>query len=179
MEVMNYVRASLNECIADFEILVDSEQDNSNKLHENLVANLEKKLQDLAEQEILQWKAQTSPDPSQRMPSEIFQTLNEQLLKEKEEVKEALCKAKDSIPVKIDYREKIVKFTDALNALEDPEIPAKIKNQYLRDILERIDYDRGPNIRITKENAAKYNMTTGKGMRIYSPPYKIKLVLKS
>lgn len=179
MEVMNYVRASLNECIADFEILVDSEQDNSNKLHENLVANLEKKLQDLAEQEILQWKAQTSPDPSQRMPSEIFQTLNEQLLKEKEEVKEALCKAKDSIPVKIDYREKIVKFTDALNALEDPEIPAKIKNQYLRDILERIDYDRGPNIRITKENAAKYNMATGKGMRIYSPPYKIKLVLKS
>lgn len=90
-----------------------------------------------------------------------------------------LCKAKDSIHVKIDYREKIVKFTDAPNALEDPEIPAKIKNQYLRDILERIDYDRGPNIRIAKENAAKYSMATGKGMRICSPPYKIKLVLKS
>lgn len=179
MEVMDYVRTSLNKCVADFEILVDSKQDDSNKLHENLVTNLEKKLQDLAEQEILQWKAQTSPDPAQRMPNEIFQTLNEQLLKEKEEVKDALCKAKDSIPVKIDYKEKIVKFTDALNALEDPEIPAKIKNQYLRDILERIDYERGPNVRITKANAAKYNTTTGKGMKIYSPPYKIKLILKS
>ena len=71
-----------------------------------------------------------------------------------------------------------MKFTDAINALEDPEISAKIKNQYLRDIVERIDYERGANVRITKENAAKYNMTTGKGMRIYSPPYKINIKLK-
>lgn len=176
---LEYIKVSLNKCISDFEMLVDSEQDDSDKLHKNLVAGLEKRLNDLAEQEILQWKAQTSPDPTQRMPNEIFQTLNGQLLKEKEEVKEALCKAKDSIPVKIDYKEKIVKFTDALNALEDPEIPAKIKNRYLRDILERIDYDRGSNVRITKSNAAKYNMTTGKGMKIYSPPYNIKLTLKS
>ena len=53
----------------DFEVLVDSKQDDSNKLHERLVVNLEKKLKDLAEQEMLQWKAQTSPDPAQRMPS--------------------------------------------------------------------------------------------------------------
>ena len=64
---------------------------------------------------------------AQRMPKEIFQTLNQQLLKEKEEIKEALCKAKDSIPVKIDYKEQIIKFTDALNTLEDKEISAKIK----------------------------------------------------
>lgn len=177
-EVMEYVCASLKDCIADFEVLVDSKQDDSNKLHENLVVNLEKKLKDLAEQEMLQWKAQTSPDPAQRMPSEIFQMLNEQLLKEKEEVKEALCKAKESVPVKVDYKEKILKFTDAIEALEDPTIPATIKNQYLKDIVERIEYDRGPNIRITKENAAEYNMTTGKGMRIYSPPYKINIKLK-
>lgn len=177
-EVMEYVCASLKDCIADFEVLVDSKQDDSNKLHENLVVNLEKKLKDLAEQEMLQWKAQTSPDPAQRMPSEIFQMLNEQLLKEKEEVKEALCKAKESVPVKVDYKEKILKFTDAIEALEDPTISATIKNQYLKDIVERIEYDRGPNIRITKENAAEYNMTTGKGMRIYSPPYKINIKLK-
>ena len=177
-EVMEYVCASLKDCIADFEVLVDSKQDDSNKLHENLVVNLEKKLKDLAEQEMLQWKAQTSPDPAQRMPSEIFQMLYEQLLKEKDEVKEALCKAKESVPVKVDYKEKILKFTDAIEALEDPTISATIKNQYLKDIVERIEYDRGPNIRITKENAAEYNMTTGKGMRIYSPPYKINIKLK-
>lgn len=177
-EVMEYICSSLKDCIADFEVLVDSKQDDSNKLHENLVANLEKKLKDLAEQEMLQWKAQTSPDPAQRMPNEIFQTLNAQLLKEKEEIKEALCKAKESVPVPVDYKEKILKFTDAIDALENPEISATIKNQYLKDIIERIEYDRGPNIRITKENAAEYNMTTGKGMKIYSPPYKISIKLK-
>ena len=175
---MEYICSSLKDCMADFEVLVDLKQDDSNKLHESLVANLEKKLKDLAEQEMLQWKAQTSPDPAQRMPSEIFQMLNEQLLKEKEEIKEALCKAKESVPVKVDYKEKILKFTDAIKVLEDPTISATIKNQYLKDIIERIEYDRGPNIRITKENAAKYNMTTGKGMRIYSPPYKINIKLK-
>lgn len=112
------------------------------------------------------------------MPNEIFQTLNAQLLKEKEEVKDALCTDKESVPVKIDYRERIMKFTDAIDALENPEISATIKNQYLKDIIERIEYDRGSNIRITKENAAQYNMTTGKGMRIYSPPYKINIKLK-
>lgn len=177
-EVMTYICRTLKDCIADFEVMIDNEQDDSDKLHKDLISNLEKKLKDLAEQEMLQWKAQTSPDPSQRMPNEIFQVLNEQLLKEKEEVKEALCKAQESVPVKIDYKEKVLKFTDALTALEDPEISAKIKNQYLKDIIERIEYDRPPNVRITKENAEKYNMTTGKGMRIYSPPYKINIKIK-
>lgn len=45
---MEYIRSSLKDCIADFEVLVDSKQDASNKLHENLVVNLEKKLKDLA-----------------------------------------------------------------------------------------------------------------------------------
>lgn len=40
----------------DFEVLVDSKQDDSNKLHESLVVNLEKKLKDFAEQEMLQPK---------------------------------------------------------------------------------------------------------------------------
>lgn len=177
-EVMQYICSSLKDCIADFEVLVDSKKDESGKLHESLITNLEKKLKDLSEQELLQWKAQTSPDPAQRMPSEVFQMLNEQLLKEKEEIKEALCKAKESVPVPVDYKEKILKFTDAVDALENPEISAAIKNQYLKDIIERIDYERGPNIRITKENAAEYNMTTCKGMRIYSPPYKISIKLK-
>ena len=177
-EVLDYVCRTLKDCIADFEVLVDTKQDDSDKLHQNLIANLEKKLKDLSEQELLQWKAQTDPDPSKRMPTEIFQTLNEQLLKEKEEIKEALCEAKETAPVRVDYKEKILKFTDALNIIEDPTVSASIKNRYLKEIIERIDYDRPPNIRITKENAAKYNTTTGKGMRIHSLPYKINIKLK-
>lgn len=49
------------------------------------------------------------------------------MLKEKEEVNKALAKAKDSIPKHIDYRDELIKTTDALKVLEDPELDAKTK----------------------------------------------------
>ena len=140
--------------------------------------NFEKKLKDLETQEISQWKAQTHPDPNERMPQHIFKVLNEQLLKEKEEIKNALCKAYESMPKPIDYKSKVLKFADALAALEDPTVSAKIKNNYLKDIIERIDYERPTPVRITKENADKYNTTTSKGMKFHSEPFKINITLK-
>ena len=89
-----------------------------------------------------------------------------------------MCKAYESIPKPIDYKEKVLKFADALAALEDPNVSAKIKNQYLKDIIERIDYERPAPIRITKENAEKYNTTTSKGMKFHNEPYKINITLK-
>ena len=83
-----------------------------------------------------QWEAQYDPDESKRLPPHIFKVLNEKVLKEKDEVNKALCKAKDSMPQPIDYRDELMKFTDALNALEDPEVDAKVKNQYLKNIIE-------------------------------------------
>ena len=177
-EVMEYITASLEDCIEDFKLRIDEKQDDSIKLHKNLIASLEKKLADLQVTEDLQWEALHHPDPAERMPREIFNRLNAKVLKEKEEVKDALCKAKESIPDPVDYKEKIIKFSDALKALKDPEISAKIKNQFLKDIIERIDYERPPLIRITKENAAKYNTTTSKGMKFHAEPYRISIKIK-
>jgi hypothetical protein len=178
-EIFEYICKTLEDCISDFEVLVTTKCDDSYKLHHNLVDNLEKKLKAIEEQEILQWKAQTDPDPSNRMPTEIFQVLNDQLLKEKAEVKEALCKAKDSVPVKIDYKDQIVKFTDALLALRDPDISAEIKNQYLKNIIEYIEYERGPSVKITKENYTQYGIDKHTGIQYYKPPFKINIKVKS
>lgn len=177
-EVLDYIIESLEDCIEDFKIRINDKQDDSLKLHLNLIASLEKRLEGLQTTEDLQWESLHHPDPAERMPRETFNRLNAKVLKEKEEVKDALCKAKESIPDPVDYKEKIVKFSDALKALKDPEISAKIKNQYLKDIIERIDYERPPLIRITKENAAKYNTTTSKGMKFHSEPYKISIKIK-
>ena len=141
--------------------------------------NLERKLKDLEAQELLQWKAQTDPDPSNRMPAEIFQVLNEQLLKEKAEIKDALCKAKDSIPVKVDYKDKILKFTDAVNALEDPGVSAEIKNEYLKNIIEVIEYERDQSVKITKDNHMKYNLPKPTGLQYYHAPYKVNIKLRT
>ena len=48
------------------------------------------------------------------MPQEIFQKLNAKLLNEKEEVRQALCKAYEAVPEPVDYEEKARQFRDAL-----------------------------------------------------------------
>ena len=177
-EVMTYICNTLRDCIADFEVRLNDKQDDSIKLHKNLIANLERKLKDLEAQELEQWKAQTDPNIENRMPQHVFKQLNDELLKEKEEINKALCKAYESVPQPVDYENKVLKFTDALNALEDPDVPANIKNKYLKEIIERIDYHRPPIVRITKENAKQYDTSVTKGLKYHIEPYKIKLTLR-
>jgi hypothetical protein len=135
-------------------------------------------LYELEKKEVEQWEAQYDPDESKRLPPHVFKVLNEKVLREKDEVNKALAKAKDSMPKPVDYRDEMMKFTDALDALESFDVDAKTKNQFLKNIIDRIEYERPETVRITKENAAKYNVDTSKGMQWYTPPYKIKLKLK-
>ncbi len=178
-EIYEEVCKALRDCIEDFELRIENNQDDSVKLHRDLVIRLESKLKELEKKEIEQWEAQYDPDPAKRMPTHIFQKLNEKLLAEKEEINKALAKAKGSMPKQIDYKDELLKFTDALNALKDPTVDAKIKNKYLKNIIDRIEYERGETIRITKENAEEYGIDViTKGTQWYTPPYKIKLKLK-
>lgn len=177
-EIFNDVCTTIKECIEDFEVRIEENKDDSFKLHRDLVERLERKLKELEEKEIEQWDAQYDPDPDKRLPQHVFKRLNEKLLAEKEEVQKSLAKAKGSMPKKIDYREEKLKFEDALAALLDPDVDAKTKNQFLRNIIDKIEYERESAVQITKENAKEYGIDTSKGMRWYTPPYKIKLKLK-
>lgn len=177
-EVFEYVCKVLRDCINDFEIRIENSQDNSIKLHRDLLARLTKQLSDLEKKEIDQWEAQYDPDPDKRLPQHIFAKLNEKVLKEKEEVNKALEKAKDSAPKHINYRDELIKTKDALRILEDEKLDAKTKNQYLKTVIDKMVYERDPIVQITKENAEKYNTQAAKGTRYYNPPYKITIELK-
>lgn len=175
-EIYRDVCSAIKDCIEDFQLRIKNNQDDSFKLHKDLVVRLERKLKELEEKEVKQWEDQYNPDVA--MPQEIFKKLNQKLLVEKEEVQKALAKAKGSMPKQVDYKEELLKFEDALDALEDPEVNAKLKNQYLKNIIDRIEYERGSTVRITKENAKEYGVDTSKGMKWYTPPYEIKMKLK-
>lgn len=176
-EVMDYVRKSLRDCIKDFEMMVKNDRDDSIKLHRDVVDGLKKKLKVLEEKEIAQWEGQYDPD--MRMPAHIFKQLNNKLLKEKEEVQKALSKAEKSLPKPVDYKERIIKFSEALEMLDDDTIPAKIKNQYLKDIIDRIDYDRPPSIKITNENKHEYGYKRLSRKDVFhTPAYKMTIKLK-
>lgn len=178
-EIMERMCQSIRESIENFEIRVVNDQSDSAKLHKSLIDSLERKIKILKEQELLQWKAQTDPDPAKRMPPEIFKTLNENLLKEKAELEDALSEAYESLPDPIDYKEKIVKFTDVLNKVEDPNVSVEEKNRYLKDIIERIEYTRASNVMITNDNYKELGVPKpSKGIMWYTPPFTIEVDLK-
>lgn len=156
-EMLDRTEAILQQCIEDFEIRLKNDEGDSIKLHNKLIKNLEKKMQDLQAKEVAQWDAQTNPDPAKRMPQEIFQQLNEKLLKEKAEVQQALCNAYESMPDPVDYEEKLVKFRDALNALKNPDIDAQTKNRLLKACIERIEYSRAKPERIKSQQVRYYD----------------------
>lgn len=161
-EMLDRVTKILEQCIEDFEIRVQEGNGDSVRMHQKLIKNLEKKMKDLQAKELSQWEQQTHPDPDQRMPGHIFKMLNEKLLKEKEEVNQALCKAYESMPEPIDYEEKIMTFRDALDALHDPDVDALKKNALLKQCIERIDYSREKPERIKSQQVTYYDPETKK-----------------
>lgn len=167
-EVVNILKQS----IEDFEIRVKNDNGDSIKLHEKLLKDLEKKMQALEAKEIAQWEAQANPDPAQRMPPHIFAVLNEKLLKEKEEVKESMCNARKSMPNPVNYQEAIYRFTDALNALLDPDVDVVKKNRLLKDCIDRIDYNREKPERIKNPEKKTYKngRPDGKGRFVKPNP---------
>ena len=156
-EMLDKTADILKQCIEDFEIRLTNDTGDSAKLHANLIKNLEKKLENLKAQELSQWEAQSHPDPSQRMPADVFKTLNERLLKQKEEVQQALCKAYESMPEPVDYEERAARFKEALEALKNPDASVEYKNRLLKSCIERIDYTRAKPERLKSQQVRYYD----------------------
>lgn len=171
----------LAECINDFEVRLKNDEGDSIKLHSRLIKNLEAKKKELEAKELSQWEAQSHPDPSQRMPQHVFQMLNEKLLKEKEEVQQALCKAYESMPEPVDYEEKIVRFTEALEALKNPDVSAEEKNLLLKACIDRMTMSCDKPVRITRKNCEQYGIAVESlktGGNWFSPNFELDVKLK-
>jgi len=44
-------------------------------------------------------------------------------------------------PIEVDYEEKIIKFSECVEMLKNPDIDGKTKNDFLKEIVSRIEYD--------------------------------------
>ena len=128
----------LEENIEEFEEKLKASHNDVLEEHQRLIEQQEKRLEELNKLEISQWDKYTQ----EGMPKHIFDQLNAKVLAEKEEVKQGLCLMRSSMPEPVDYERRIVMFSDALEALKNPEAPALEKNLLLKDCIERIDYSR-------------------------------------
>ena len=171
-EMLGEVKKVLRNCISDFEYLIKNDDADARKLHQDLIAQLKLKLERLEQKEFQQWKKYSD----EKMPKNIFDKLNEELLKEKESVKQALCKAEDSLPDPVDYEEKRLRFQAALDALDDPSLSIETKNRLLKACIERIDYNRGKSYRMTKEEAIRLGLTSAR-CRWNTPPMELNFKL--
>lgn len=177
-EMIELVCVVLKENIEDFKVKAKADDTEAVKLHEVLIKTLENKLQALNAKELAQWDAQADPDPANRMPAEIFRQLNEKLQAEKAEVQQALENAYTTMPTPVDYEEKILKLSDALNALKEPDTEVAVKNRLLKACIERITYNREKPELIRRQKGEKKGSTLKVGANWSDTPITIDVKLK-
>lgn len=57
-------------------------------------------------------------------------------------IKDEMEKLEDAVPEQEEYKESVMKLSDALNALLDDGLDAQCKNKYLKEIVRRIEFSR-------------------------------------
>lgn len=137
-EVLAEVVQVLQDCVDDFQIQIKHGTDNSAELHKQMLARLEKRLEDLRELETKQWDEKIKGE----IPVHVFEKLNAQTVAEIKDVTQAICEAKDTAPVHVDLHEKLVTFEAALSLLQDPDAPVKEQNALIKACIDRVVYSR-------------------------------------
>ncbi|MGM9669746.1 MAG: recombinase family protein [Faecousia sp.] len=137
-EFSDAVIDALEKAIADFDIKLASNQDDQILIHEQVIARLESRLNELDRIELSQWDKYTQ----EAMPKHIFDRLNEKVIQERTAVLSQLEAAKRTIPPKEDYAQKRMTFISAVNSLKDAEVSVKEKNLLLKQCIEKVVYNR-------------------------------------
>lgn len=137
-ELLDVLKNMLRETMMDFEVRVEAGADESIEIHRQLIARLERRLQELEDLELEQWDKYTKKE----MPKRIFDQLNAQVVEEIEEVQQALCTAKDSEPEPINLKDKVSTLREILDMMDKPDAPVEELNALLKTCIERITYRR-------------------------------------
>lgn len=166
-EVIEAVCEALKKEIEDFTVRLENDDESLYERHDEHIKFLQKKLIEAEEKEIALWEKYTE----EGMPKTIFDKLRSKCEDEKKNLEIALKTAYDNAPQRIDYQERIARFHEAIDMLNDGEVSAEVKNRFLKTIIKRIDYRRNPSVRISSEEAKKQNKKTVNGW--YTPDFEL------
>lgn len=172
-DILRDICDALRNCIIDFEVQMHSSNTDIIKRHEQEIDLIRHKLSELEDKEVSIWEKYAE----ESMPKSIFEKLKARYEAEKAVLKKSLEEAVVSMPAPVDYQNKIKSLSDALDALEDENISAEIKNKYLKQVIERIEYSRDRQVRLTTEEAKEKGVETIHG-GWYAPPYSLTIKLR-
>lgn len=136
--VQEAILNSLKSFLRDFKIKLKQNNDDDIKTHENIIKSLTKDLEQLEKKQnelydLLEDGIYTK---------EIFLMRNEKLADERDRLKKSLEKAKSTIPTISDYEKKVFSLHKAIELLSDENVSAKEKNNFLKEVIEVIYYEK-------------------------------------
>ncbi len=133
--VMDALVAALDQCVADFEIKISNREDvGSNasvldSLEKELAASVARRDEIMEYFERKIYSLDEFLDRREKINARI------DLIKKQLENEKA-----SAVPV-VNYEEKIITFRELIKTLKDPDIDAKVKNDFLKEIISKVEYD--------------------------------------
>ena len=134
-EMLEAVSEVLVDAIADFEMHISAGEETG--YNNEYLRTLYARLSDLEQKEASLWEKFAEDN----MPRKIFDSLLAKNTNQKQEVS-ALIEAAEREPKPVDFRERLVTFSDTLAAIRNPDIPAAEINSMLKSCIRRITYSR-------------------------------------
>ncbi len=137
-EMAEEVTKVLRSAIADLDLEIGRGEDEAARLQEQLISQLEHRLDELDQRELTIWDNYTSGS----MPQAVFDKLKEKLLQERTAAREALASARSTLPTRADHQTRRATFHAALDLLQTPDAPTREVNLLLKQCIESISYSR-------------------------------------
>ena len=137
-DVLDALVEALKLYINDFEIKMQNDNNSADRIrHMEMITAMEA---ELAKQERKRKKLFDDYEDEVYTRDEFIE--RKQVYAETmETLKKQITQAKENIPEAVDYKEKIICLHDMIDVINDPEIDAKHKNEFLRKYIEDIKYD--------------------------------------
>ncbi|MBO5069044.1 MAG: hypothetical protein J6C37_01580, partial [Roseburia sp.] len=126
----------LEKTIADFEVKLKKDTGSAARTNQNIICNLELELKKLREKDLRQKDAFEEGIYTKAE----YLTRNAKTQEQIGKIQDALYQARHAVIPIVDYQEKIMRFTDCVNAMRSIDISAAEKNSFLKSCIERIDY---------------------------------------
>lgn len=139
--VTNAVIASLNAFIADFEIKLE-QGGNVNAAADRqagIVAAMEKELEKQERMKRRMFESWEADDGT--YTKEEFIERKQMYVNTIDSLKIKIAEAKKNTPAPVDYEEKIINLRTMIDCIQNPEIDAKSKNDFLKRYIDKITFD--------------------------------------
>lgn len=134
--VIDRVKETLRQSIEDFEVKVNNKDETDIAYHRAMIANLKSELKKLKEKDMRQKDAYEDGIYTK----EEFVVRNAKLAEQISIAQMKLDDAESSTSQLVDYQERLVRFRECLEALDDDAISAADKNTLLKSCIDKIMY---------------------------------------